>query len=176
MALVAAGCGSAARTTTSPPGGGNGAQRTTPQGGHVPTRGRPDPAAVAVIQAWSQALRSGDVRGAARYFAMPSLLINGPGQDGEPFVTAIRSFSQAVSANASLPCGAKLISVQQQGRYVNALFRLTDRGGQGGGCGRGVGTTARTNFLIRGGRIAEWIRAPSQPGDRGAPGPATPQV
>lgn len=112
------------------------------------------------------------MRGAARYFAVPSLLINGTTQGNEPYVTAIRSYSQAVAANASLPCGAELISVEQHGRYVNALFRLTDRPGAGGGCGTGVGATARTNFLIKHGLIVEWIRAPSQPGDNGGSGPS----
>jgi len=123
---------------------------------------------VAVIRGWSDTLRHGDVPAAARYFAVPSLLINGGGQNNEPMVTAIRSFRQAVAANASLPCGAQLISTNQRGRYVNALFRLTNRSGAGGGgCGAGAGQTARTNFLIKRGRIVEWIRAPSEPGDNG---------
>lgn len=129
---------------------------------------------MAVIRGWSDTLRRGDVHGAARYFAVPSLLINGRSPDGEPYVRAIRSFAQAVAANASLPCGSRLISATQYGRYVNALFRLTERPGTGGGCGRGIGATARTNFLIRGGRIVEWIRAPSQPGDNGGPGASGP--
>src|ERR1019366_8619235 len=69
------------------------------------------------------------------------------------------------AANETLPCGAKLISASRLGRYVNALFRLTDRPGPGGGgCGSGAGQTARTDFLIADGRILEWIRAPDQPG------------
>ena len=125
---------------------------------------------VAVIKAWSSTLRRGDVRDAARYFALPSELINGAGAGFE--VLVIRTFAQAVSANASLPCGAVFISAHQRGRYVNALFRLTDRGGPGGDCGAGAGTTARTNFVISHGRILQWIRAPSEPGDnRGQPGP-----
>lgn len=138
-------------------------------------RGPADKATLAVIRGWSDSLRRGDVRGAAHYFALPSLLINGPyTADGEPKVTAIRTFAQAVSANATLPCGAVLVSAQRRGRYVNALFRLTDRPGQGGGCGSGVGGTARTSFLIRGGRIVEWIRAPDQPGDNGGQGSRPP--
>ena len=133
----------------------------------TPSSGKPSAADVAVIRAWSDTLRRGDVSGAAHYFAIPSLLINGAGQGSEPITTAIRSFRDAVAANASLPCGAALISTERHGRYVNALFRLTNRGGLGGGCGSGAGQTARTNFLIRRGHIAEWIRAPSQPGDNG---------
>ena len=127
---------------------------------------------MAVIKAWSRTLRRGDVRGAARYFALPSELINGAGSGVE--IMVIRTFAQAVGANASLPCGAVFISADQRGRYVNALFRLTDRGGPGGGCGPGAGATARTNFVIAHGRIIQWIRAPDDPGDRRAPGPANP--
>jgi hypothetical protein len=61
-----------------------------------------------------------------------------------------------------LPCGARLLATQRNGRYVNALFRLTDR--PGSRCDA-PGATARTDFLIEDGRIAEWIRAPDRPGD-----------
>ena len=107
-----------------------------PKIGELPTprpTGKPaNPAAVAVIKAWSSTLRRGDVRGAARYFALPSELINS-GTTG-PVAIIIRTFAQAVSANASLPCGAVFISADQRGSYVNALFRLTNRPGQCGSC------------------------------------------
>jgi hypothetical protein len=140
-----------------------------------------NPAAVRVIRAWSDALRRGDVDAAARYFALPSVMINGAGVNGLALVNTIETRVQAQAANASLPCGAKFISADQRGRYVNALFRLTNRPGPGGGCGSGAGQTARTNFVIVGGLIAQWIRAPDEPGDNrrgGAPpaptGPAPP--
>ncbi len=131
-----------------------------------------------VIKAWSDALRNGDVRGAARYFAIPSVMINGTDQSGGAVVITIGTVAQAVAANASLPCGAMLLSADQRGRYVNALFRLTGRPGPGGSdCGTGVGSTARTNFVIIHGRIVEWIRAPDDPGDNGSPAvPAQPSV
>jgi hypothetical protein len=128
---------------------------------------------VRVIRAWSSALRRGDVRGAARYFALPSLIANGTGANGGLAVITIRTRAEADAANATLPCGAKFIRADKRGRYVNALFRLTDRPGPGGGCGAGAGQTARTNFVIAGGRIVEWIRAPQDPGDNpGQPQPA----
>jgi len=167
--LALAACGSPAALRPVVPRGP--ASVTAPGPSHRPppaARGPADPSTLAVIRGWSDSLRHGDVLRAARYFALPSLLINGPfTADGEPKVTAIRTFAQAVSANASLPCGAALISAQRRGRYVNALFRLTSRPGQGGGCSSGAGGTARTNFLIRHGRILEWIRAPDEPGDNG---------
>ena len=146
----------------------------------VPTPGptgiRPGPAAVAVIRGWSDALRRGDVNGAARYFAIPSVMINGTDAGGSALVIPIGTSAEAIQANASLPCGARLLSADQRGRYVNALFRLTGRPGFGGSdCGTGAGQTARTNFVIAGGRIIEWIRAPDDPGDNGTP-PAVPTV
>ena len=130
-----------------------------------------DPAAVSVIKAWSDALRRGDVRGAANFFALPSELVNGVGSNGQPELVLIRTLAQAEAANETFPCGAKLISASRHGRYLNALFRLTDRPGPGGGnCGSGAGQTARTDFLIAHGRIVAWIRAPDQPGDHGGSG------
>ncbi len=122
-----------------------------------------DPAAVGVIRAWSTALRRGDVAAAASYFALPSEFINGPTD-----AVSIHSHAQARAANASLPCGAVLISAVQRGRFVSALFRLTDRPGSNADCGLGAGGLARTNFLIADGRIVDWIRAP---GARAGPPP-----
>jgi hypothetical protein len=172
-ALLAGGCGSGALLVS-----------TTPHLSRRPVVAA-DPGAVSVIKAWSDALRRGDVRGAARYFALPSELVNGIGANGQPGLLVIRTLAEAEAANETLPCGARLISASRRGRYVSALFRLTDRPGPGGGsCGSGAGLTGRTDFLISHGRIVEWIRAPDQPGDNGssgsggstgpAPAPATP--
>ncbi len=124
------------------------------------------PGDVRVIAGWSAALRAGHVAAASRYFRVPSVFFTGSGPPVE-----LRSLAQVETANAALPCGARFISARPRGRYVNALFRLTDRPGPGGatGCGSGNGQTARTNFLIRGGRIVEWLRAPDEPGDNGTP-------
>lgn len=132
---------------------------------------------MAVIRGWSDALRRGDVTRAAEYFAVPSVMINGPDANGNAVVIRIRSRADAEAANVTLPCGAKFISADQRGRFVNALFRLTDRPGPGGGCGSGSGLTARTNFVISGRRIVEWLRAPDDPGDNGGttqPAPSSP--
>ena len=127
-----------------------------------------------VIRNWADALRAGNVIAAARYFAVPSVMINGVVSGGNAAVFRIHNAGEAVYANETLPCGAKLISTDMRGQYVNALFELTGRSGPGGTtCGTGAGTTARTNFVIAHGRILAWIRAPSEPGDSsgGAPGP-----
>lgn len=133
-----------------------------------------------VIRGWSDALRRGDLSAAAGYFSLPSVMIDGTDANGNALVIQISSRAQAEAANAALPCGARLISADQRGRYVNALFRLTGRRGLGGSdCGTGAGETARTNFVIAHGLIVQWIRAPDDPGDNGeptAPAPVAPEV
>ena len=181
-AWLAVGCGSggsgtrsttraarpAAPATPAPPGGGLGSPQTVPA--PAPTGVPPAAGEVGLIRGWSDALRRGDVRSAAGYFALPSLMINGTDANGAAIVLTIGTRPQAEAANASLPCGARFISADQRGRYVNALFRLTGRPGPGGSdCGTGAGQTARTNFVIARGRIVEWIRAPDDPGDNGTP-------
>jgi hypothetical protein len=142
MAMIGAGCGSSAhpahtstRSTTAPAAA--------------------DPTAVAVIRGWSDALRRGDVDAAARYFALPSEFFNGADD-----AIAIDTEAQARAANATLPCGAVLLSTMRRGRFVTALFRLTNRPGPDGGCGSGTGQLASTDFIIAHGRITYWIRAP----------------
>jgi hypothetical protein len=108
-------------------------------------------------------------------------MINGPDPAGDAALLTIRTRAEAVAANAGLPCGARFISADRRGRYINALFQLTNRPGPGGGCGAGTGQTARTNLVISNGRIIEWIRAPDDPGDHGGtasppPGAPTPQA
>jgi hypothetical protein len=97
-------------------------------------------------------------------------MVNGTDTGGASLVLTIQTRAQAEAANATLPCGAQLISTDQRGRFVNARFRLTGRPGPGGSdCDGGVGAMARTNFVIAHGRIVEWLRAPSDPGDNGTP-------
>jgi hypothetical protein len=155
LVIVLSGCGSATTllhrgTSTTPVSGPGG----------VP------PNVVRVIVGWSEALRAGHVAAAARYFRIPSVFFSGSGPPIE-----LRSLAQVEAVNAGLPCGAAFVSARALGGYVNVLFRLTDRPGPGGagGCGRGIGQTARTNFLIRKGRIVAWLRAPDAPGDNGSP-------
>jgi hypothetical protein len=134
-------------------GGGNGGDqpRATP---------RSEPGAAAVIRDWADTLRRGDVRGAAELFALPSIVSN-----GTPPVK-LRTRADARLFNGSLPCGARLISTSSSGRFTTATFRLTERPGPGT-CGRGTGLTARTTFLISGGKIREWRRVADQPAPSG---------
>jgi hypothetical protein len=144
-----------------------------------PTGNPATPGAIAVIRGWADALQRGDVHAAGAYFALPSEMIPGPDAKGDAIVLTLRTRAEADAAQLALPCGARLVSADQRGRYVNALFRLTGRSGPGGSdCGSGIGATARTNFVISHGRISEWIRAPDDPGDNHSSAPqqqSTPQ-
>jgi hypothetical protein len=118
---------------------------------------------VAVIKGWSSALRTGDVKAAAEFFQVPVVFYNGPEEE-----LVLHTQSQVMTVNRLFPCGAVYVSAKREPHSINALFRLTDRPGPGGGpngCGDGVGTTARVNFVIQDGKITHWLRAPSQPGD-----------
>jgi hypothetical protein len=110
----------------------------------------------AVVKGWSDALRRGDVDRAVSYWEIPALAANG----GQPIRLVSR---QAVRFwNSSLPCGAKLESVERDARYVLATFVLTERPGKGK-CGTGVGHRARTLFLVHGHKIVQWLRATDPP-------------
>lgn len=128
--------------------------------------GDADPGDVAVVQGWVDALRKGDVDGAARYFAIPSVAENGP------ILIRIHSLDDARRFNESLPCGARLIRAETAGRFTTATFRLTERPGPGI-CEPGTGGTASTSFVIRDGKIAEWRRVGAGGEGERAPSQAT---
>ena len=146
VAALLAGCGSS--------DSGDGESASVPGGG--------DSADVEVIANWVDALRAGDVEKAASYFAIPSVAENGP------VLLHIRSLRDARRFNQSLPCGARLVRAETAGQFTTATFRLTERPGPGA-CGAGTGGTAKTSFVIRDGKIAQWRRVGAGAGGRPAP-------
>ena len=108
-----------------------------------------------VIRGWLLALDRQDYDGAAYYFA-PGAIID----QGDPY--RLRDASQARTFNASLPCRADLIDVEDEGRKVLATFRL--RRGPGGPCSGEV----QVRYTIREGKFTEWRQLPQRdppPGD-----------
>ena len=120
----------------------------------------------AVIRGWSDALRRGDVGRAVGYWAIPSIASNGGGPIRLLSSKAVRFF------NEGLTCGAKLESATRDAQYVLAIFRLTERPGAGE-CGPGVGEKARTLFLLRDGKIVQWLRASDPRPSSDTPGGTT---
>jgi hypothetical protein len=130
-----------------------------PGGGSAKAPARTGPvtaAEKAVITGWSDALRGGDVERAVRYWRTPAIASNGGGPIRLVTRRAVRFF------NDGLTCGAKLESVERDAMYVLATFRLTERVGGPGSC-TGVGNRARTLFLLRDGKIVQWLRATDPP-------------
>jgi len=119
---------------------------------------------VRVIEAWSDALRKGDVEAAAGFFALPSVVENGTGP------IRLRDRGDARAFNLSLPCGAVLVRAESEGDFTTATFELTERPGPGA-CGEGTGGEAQTAFVIDEGRIVEWRRV-ALGGTEPAPGEA----
>jgi hypothetical protein len=160
----AAGTGSGgAAGSGSGPGAGTGSGGAA--GGGATTRPA-DPGATKVIRDWSDALRRGDVKRATDDFAIPSIVEN-----NSPPVR-LRARADVRAFNESLPCGAQLERTYRMGRYIAAIFRLTDR--PGGDCGTGIGGAAATAFVVRRGRIVEWRRLPDPVGPTDVPGPVVP--
>jgi hypothetical protein len=115
--------------------------------------GDADQKSVRVIEDWAGALAQGDVDKAASYFAIPSVVANGPSP------VRIRDRRDAESFNESLPCGAELLDAQGHAGFILATFELKERPGPGR-CGTGTGEKAGTAFRIEDGEIAEWRRIP----------------
>jgi hypothetical protein len=171
-ALILAACGGrssapAADPTDTSPGNGAATQGQTqaiPPDLQVPKsvpRRATGPArrsSTRVIRRWLAALDRGDVQRAAHYFALPSTFQN----TGTP-VLHIDSEEERIAVNLSLTCGALAERTGGAGAYTIVLFRLVERTGPGGGCGTGVGATARGAILVSGGLIREWYRLPDDP-------------
>jgi hypothetical protein len=105
-----------------------------------------------VIRDWADAVRRGHVAAATRLFALPVTVANGP-----TFV--LRTRREVREFNRTLPCGARLTRWQRAPHgLVLATFTLTNRAGSR--CDAPRGTPAAVAFLIRHGKIAQWLRAP----------------
>jgi hypothetical protein len=149
LALLAPACGSGGQLVKTPP---------PPKRAATPAPDRKPAAAsdVAVIRGWANALRHGHLDRAVRYFAIPSVVSNGTAPIRLESRDEVRFF------NETLPCGAKVLRVEDTGAFVVAKFRLTERPGRGR-CGGGVGGEASTAFLIRHRRIVQWRRVLEDP-------------
>ncbi len=116
-----------------------------------------------VLEGWAAAVRAGDPDRAARYFAVPAIV-------AQSMPVELQTREQVRKFNDELPCGAKLLEVQHDGRYVVGTFRLTQRVGRS--CAT-AGQLVRVAFVIRQRHFTEWRQVPDAPG--AAPGPDEPE-
>jgi hypothetical protein len=126
------------------------------EGSAKPRRGKPTAGEVRVIRGWADALRTGHVNQAARFFAVPATVLDGTNPLRQlPDLAAVRDFNRA------LPCGARLVeTARAEGSLVMATFALTPRSGPGARPCPGKGNLVATKFLIENRRIVQWLRAP----------------
>jgi hypothetical protein len=136
LALAVAGCDTGSSPSAE-------ADRPAERGGIHSYEGR-------VIRGWLLALDRQNYEEAAYYFA-PGALID----QGHPF--RLRDESDARTFNASLPCRANLVALQDEGATVLASFRL--REGPGGRCSGIV----RVRYTIEEGKFTEWRQLPEEP-------------
>jgi len=174
---AAVGCGGAQKSSTTPPTVANDPGPTPAVSDLALPRGVPDestgPAAVSarrVITDWLKALRRGDVKRAAHYFALPSKF-----QNATPVLT-VNNEQERLAVNLSLSCGAVATEMGGAGVYTIVTFRLTER--KGGNCGTGVGGKARGAIRVERRHIKEWYRLPDDPGgaQQAPPAPSGPSV
>jgi hypothetical protein len=174
---AAVGCGGAQKSSTTPPIVANDPGPTPAVSDLALPPGVPDestgPAAVSarrVINDWLKALRRGDVKRAAHYFALPSKF-----QNATPVLT-VNSEQERLAVNLSLSCGAVATEMGGAGVYTIVTFRLTER--KGGNCGTGVGGKARGAIRVERRHIKEWYRLPDDPGgaQQAPPAPSGPSV
>ena len=116
-----------------------------------------------VLEGWAQAVREGDPDRAARYFAVPAIV-------SQSMAVELQTREQVRKFNDELPCGARLLEVQHDGRYVVGTFRLTERVGRA--CTT-AGQLVRVAFVIRQRHFTEWRQVPDRPG--APPGPDEPE-
>lgn len=117
-----------------------------------------------VIASWADAVRAGDIAKAAGFFDLPAIVYQ-PGRDA----LQVNTPQIAEAFNASLPCGAKLLGTNPDGRYVVATFVLVRRGGK---C-PGAGNIARVGFVFgdlrHPRRFTEWWQASGSPREKVGP-------
>jgi hypothetical protein len=116
-----------------------------------------------LIAGWATALREGNAERAARYFALPAIVAQ---SDTIQLVT----HADALAFNEGLPCGARLLEVQHEGRYIVGTFRLTAKPRQS--C-LTPGQLVRVAFVIQRRHFTEWRQVPDTPGAK--PGPSKPE-
>ena len=114
-----------------------------------------------VLRGWGDALRHDRIDRAASYFTVPAIV-------AQQNALTLRSAADIRRFNASFPCGAKLIHVQEDGRFLVGTFELTRRGERK--CSAD-GEILRVAFALRRHKISEWREVP-QPSQLG---PARPE-
>ena len=125
------------------------------QGSEKPRVGRPTKAELKVIRAWAAAMSAGHVVEAADLFALPAVIA-----DGIHAPQRLSEREAVLEFNRSIACGQKLIDWRRGApSNVIATFKLMERPGAQGECGKNVGLTSDTIFVVDRDLIQRWLSA-----------------
>ena len=114
------------------------------QGSEKPRRGKPTRDELKVIRKWATAVSAGEIDAAAQLFALHVQVADGVNPQ-----RGLHTRESIVEFNRSLACGQKLLDWQRGTQSaVIATFKLTDRKGAAGECGKNVGKKTATAFVI----------------------------
>lgn len=114
----------------------------------------------AVVRTWSARLNAGDLEGIARLFRVPAYVAQG--QTSYRLITR----EQLRLWHSGLPCSGHIVSIEIDGRFATAVFRLGH--GKRTRCDA-PGTFAAARFEIVKGKIRSWEQIPVPDGDPLAP-------
>jgi len=125
------------------------------EGSEKPRLGKPTRAELKVIRAWAKALSAGRVGEAAELFDVPATIADGihPAQN-------LQDRKSILAFNRNLACGQKLVDWERGApSKVIATFKLMDRPGAAGECGKNVGLKSDTIFVVERDLIQQWLSA-----------------
>ena len=163
--LLLAGCGGGGgekqpgRLTLTTPKADQGEPQAQPGGGGetkapAARTGPVTAAEKAVIRGWADALRRGDVERAIGYWRTPAIAANG----SQPFKLLTRRAVRQFNDGLDLRRAAR-VRRARPGLRAGHLPAHRAQGRARSAAAPGVGNRARTLFLLRGGKIVQWIRA-----------------
>ncbi len=125
------------------------------EGSEKPRVGKPTRAEMKVIRAWAAAMTAGRIVEAASLFDVPTAV-----SDGVHPQQSLHDRHAILAFNRSLACGQRLVDYKRGApSKVIATFKLTERPGAAGECGKNVGLKSQTAFVVEEDLIQQWISA-----------------
>ena len=125
------------------------------EGSEKPRVGKPTKAEMRVIRRWASALSAGRINEAASLFDVPVAV-----SDGVHPQASLHDRREILKFNRSLACGQKLVDWHRgMPSKVIATFKLIERPGATGECGKNVGLKSQTAFVVERELIQQWISA-----------------
>jgi hypothetical protein len=125
------------------------------EGSEKPRLGKPTKAEMRVIRAWASAVSAGRIVEASALFDVPVAVA-----DGVHPQQSLHDRQEIRAFNRSLACGQKLVDYKRGApSKVIATFKLKERPGAPGECGKNVGLKSQTAFVVEKDLIQQWISA-----------------